>query len=67
MPMESKAQNRFMHWAKAHPQESGVSAKVSGDFIAAQHGHSEKSLPERVPHKAEGGRVGGQYPAPFKW
>lgn len=61
MPTQSKAQNRFFHWAEEHPKESGVKPSVSKEFIQAQHGHSLKGLPER---KAEGGAV---YPPPFQW
>lgn len=64
MPMRSKAQNRFFHWAAEHPQESDVKPSVSKDFIDAQHGHPVKSLPERVAHKAHGGRATVMKPRP---
>ena len=68
VPMESKAQNAYMHWANEHPGEAGVSKKVSGDFINAQHGHSLKGLPERVQKKADGGPVPcAAYPRKFDW
>lgn len=65
MPSRSRSQNRFFHWAAEHPAESGVKKSVSDEFLAADHGRSLKNLPERVPHKAEGGQVG--YPRVFKW
>jgi hypothetical protein len=68
--MKSLAQNRFMRWADAHPaeakRENGITPKVTGEFIAATHGHSLACLPQHVEHRAEGGRV-ATYPRPFKW
>jgi hypothetical protein len=54
MPVVSKAQNRFFRWAQEHPKESGVSPKVSGEFVSSMHGKSLKGLPERV-KKQDGG------------
>lgn len=45
MPPVSQKQRRFMRWAAAHPKESGVSKKVSGEFNRADPGGK---LPERV-------------------
>jgi hypothetical protein len=73
MPMESKAQGRYMHWAAAHPKEAarrGMKPGVAEEFIAAQHGHSEAGLPERAPQRhAEGGRVelDPHGRVPFRW
>jgi hypothetical protein len=57
MPLESKAQTRFMFWAHAHPGESGVPRKVSNEFVGTyikepgQHKGALKGLPERVGQK----------------
>lgn len=68
VPSESKAQNRFMHWAREHPEASGVKASVSQDFLDADHGRSLKNLPQHVEKKAMGGAVPAQaYPTKFGW
>lgn len=70
MPMESKAQNRLMHWAAAHPEEAakrGIKPKVAHDFVEASHGQRVRDLPERV-GRAQGGRAPrAAYPKPFRW
>ncbi len=65
MPVVSKAQNRFFHWAEKHPSEAGVKPTVAHDFVSSMHGRSLKGLPERVQRKAAGGMVddyGRPYP-----
>lgn len=63
MPVVSKAQNRWAHWAEAHPKEAGArTAAAAAEFVQADHGRSLKDLPERVQHKCEGGSV-GTYPS----
>lgn len=61
MPLESKSQNRLMHWADEHPDEAaarGLKPSVAREFIKAGKGQDISKLPERVAKKATGGRVG---------
>lgn len=68
MPSVSRAQSRFFHWSESHPGAKGAAPlTVAKEFIAADHGKSLKSLPERVPHKARGGAVKTTAPKMFKW
>lgn len=48
MPMQSKAQNRFMH---AHENDRGPLGAVARKFVADSHGQKVKKLPERVKKK----------------
>ena len=52
MPVQSQAQNRFFHWAEAHPAEAsrehGLRQSVVKEFIGGQKPGSVKALPERV-------------------
>lgn len=52
MPPVSQAQRRFFRWAGEHPEESGVSRKVSEEFNSSDPGGK---LPE---HVASGGGIG---------
>jgi hypothetical protein len=69
MPIVSKSQNRFMHWAEAHPAEAkaekGITPKVTSDFIASAHGKKLGDLPERIQHKHSGGAVTKR--GAFRW
>ena len=49
---DSKAQVRLAHAVMEGGAKSGarMTPKVAREIIAAQHGHSMKSLPERVRH-----------------
>lgn len=48
MPSVSKAQSRLMHGvASGGIKGSGVPKKVARDFVAADKGKSQKSLPMR--------------------
>ena len=68
VPVVSKSQSRFFHWAEEHPAQSGVKPSVSKEFLAPEHGHSLKGLPERVQKKALGGPVPcAAYPRKFDW
>lgn len=70
MPFRSKAQSRYAHWVDEHPAEAarehGMTPAVASEFIEAGHGHSLKTLPERVQHKAQGGPVRA-FPKRFAW
>lgn len=69
MPLQSKAQSRFMHWAAAHPgeaqRERGIKPGAAATFLEHSAGQKVGKLPERVA-KADGGSV-TTYPAPFRW
>ena len=74
MPMASRTQNRFFRWADEHPRqaqaERGLKPGVAEEFIAAQHGHSLKGLPERATPRqrhAEGGAITTAYQPLFRW
>ena len=67
MPFESKAQSRWARWTVAHPALASARGEVKAaqEFIDASHGQKVRDLPERVQHKAEGGRA--DCPKPFRW
>lgn len=62
MPPVSQAQRRFFRWADEHPEESGVSRKVSEEFNRSDPGGK---LPEHVATggigHARGGAIGGMH------
>lgn len=52
MPSVSKAQSRLMHGvASGSITGSSVPRKVAKEFVAADHGKSQKRLPERKKKK----------------
>jgi hypothetical protein len=55
MPPVSQSQRRFFRWADEHPEESGVSRKVSEEFNSSDPGGK---LPEHVSKRALGGGIG---------
>lgn len=59
MPVVSKAQNRFFHWAEANPAqaaaEHGLKQSTVKEFIGDQASGSVKKLPQRVGPKAPAG------------
>lgn len=70
MPLVSKAQNRFVRWVDSNPEQArkeGIDPSFASKFIKDSHGQKVGNLPERVEHKAEGGRVFTMPPKPFRW
>jgi hypothetical protein len=59
MPVVSQAQNRFFHWADAHPEQArakhGLKQSTVKEFIWNQPLGSVKKLPQRVGPKAPSG------------
>jgi hypothetical protein len=55
LPPVSASQRRFFRWADEHPEESGVSRKVSEEFNSSDPGGK---LPEHVSKRADGGGIG---------
>ena len=60
MPLKSKAQGRFARWVDENPSaatKDGIDVKGVRKFLADSKGQKTRNLPERVTHKAKGGRV----------